>query len=167
MRKAVNDTLKRLYDSHSPALLLYARTWCRAPEDAIQEAFIELARQPNFPPEPVAWLFKTVRFRAINLNRGEQRRSRREQEVALNQPPFFVSTPQQWLDSTDLEDALKSLSQEQREIVIARIWGGLSFEQIAKLNGNSSSTVHRRYHESLEELKRILDGMPCEEVNHE
>lgn len=163
----MNETLKRLYELHAPALLLYARVRCRFPEDAIQEAFIDLARQSDFPPDPVAWLYQAVRFRAINLNRGEQRRIRREQEVALSKEGFFVSSPQQSIDTAELEEALKTLPEEQREIVIARIWGGLTFVQIAKLNGHSSSSVHRRYHEALEELKQKLDGIPCEKVSNE
>lgn len=45
----LNEDLKRIYDRHAAALKLYARTWCRAPEDALQEAMIELAKQPEFP----------------------------------------------------------------------------------------------------------------------
>lgn len=163
----MNESLKRLYERNAAALRLYARVWCRHPDDALQEAFIELARQAEMPPEPVAWLYQAVRFRSINLNRSELRRSRREQEVASAKDSFFVSTPQSLVDRSDLEDALKTLPEEQREIVIARIWGELTFEQIAELNGLSSSTVHRRYHEALEMLKRKLDGIPCEKVNNE
>lgn len=163
----MNETLKRLYERHAPALLLYARIWCRAPEDALQEAFIELARQQEFPPDPVAWLYQAVRFRAINWNRGEQRRTRREQEVAFAREAFFVAAPKQAVDAADLEQALAAIQQEQREIVVARVWGELTFEQIAKLNGLSSSTVYRRYREALEELKQKLDGIPCEEVSND
>ena len=162
---SVNETLRRLYEKHASALLLYARIWCRSPEDALQEALIDLASRSELPPDPVAWLYQAVRFKAINVNRGEQRRTRREQDVAFGKEPYFVSAPNQTIASGELEDALKALSEEQREIVIARIWGGLTFGQIAELNGQSSSSVHRRYHEALEILKRRLDGKPCEVSN--
>ena len=42
-------------------------------EDALQEALIELLRQDPVPADPAAWLFKTVRRRAMNLARGERR----------------------------------------------------------------------------------------------
>ncbi len=128
---------------------------------------IELARQEKLPPDPVAWLYQAVRFRAINLHRSEQRRSKREHEVASMQVPFFVSEPQQAIDSADLEKALKSVPELQRSIVIARIWGGLTFEQIAEMNELSSSTVHRRYHEAIEELKQTLEGVPCERFSND
>ena len=40
---------------------LYARQWCHAPDDALQEALIELLRQSPAPDNPVAWLYKTLR----------------------------------------------------------------------------------------------------------
>ena len=72
--RRLNEDLKRIYDRHVAALKLYARTWCRAPEDALQEAMIELAKQPEFPVEPVAWLYRAVRFRAMSQHRGERER---------------------------------------------------------------------------------------------
>lgn len=163
----MNETLNRLYEQHAAALLLYARVWCRVPDDALQEAFIDLSRRTELPPDPVAWLYKVVRFKAINLNRGEQRRKKREQEVASSKERFFVAESQGVIDSAELEQALKKLHQDQREIVVARIWGELTFEQIAELNGDSSSTVHRRYRAALAKLKLSLDGIPCREVGHE
>jgi len=48
------------------------------------------------------------------------------------------------------------LPMEQREIVIPRIWGGLTFDEIAALTGDSRTTVHRRYGEALETLREKL-----------
>ena len=160
----MSETLNRLYKQNGSALLLYARIWCRTPEDALQEAFIDLSRQSEFPPDPVAWLYQAVRFRAINLNRGERRRKNREQQIASDKEPFFVSTPEQFIDARELEQALRTLQNDQREIVVARIWGELTFEQISVINGISSSTVHRRYHEALKELKRNLESIIVEGV---
>ena len=153
----MNVSLKQLYEQHAPALRLYARTWCRSPDDALQEAMIELARQSELPLDPVAWLYRAVKFRAINLHRGEQRRHDRERTVADQREPFFVHDPASDLDASSIEAALQQLPEQNREIVVARIWGGLSFEQIAELTNLSSSSAHRRYRASLEELKQFLE----------
>jgi len=163
----VNEILKRLYEQHAPALLLYARIWCRFPEDALQEAMIELSHQTELPPDPVAWLYQAVRFRAINLHRGEQRRNKREREVALDRTPFFVDAMQYNTDAAELEVAMKALPEDLRGIVVARVWGGLTFEQIGQLNGGSSSGVHRRYHDALVKLKEQISGIPCRGSNNE
>ena len=153
----MNQQLQRLYERHAAALRLYARTWCRSPDDAVQEAMIELARQPELPVEPVPWLYQAVRFRAINLHRSERRRHEREQAVADQREPFFIQDPASDIDLAGLEAALEQLTDQNREIVVARIWGGLSFEQIANLTNLSSSSAHRHYRASLAELKQQLD----------
>ena len=155
--RRLNEPLKRLYDRHASALRLYARTWCRSPDDALQEAMIELASQSEMPSEPVAWLYRAVRFRAINLHRSERRRHEREQVVADQKEPFFIRDPSTDIDIAELETALQRLTEPNREIVVARVWGGLSFQQIADLTHLSSSSVHRHYRDSLEELKQYLD----------
>ena len=43
----------------------------------------------------------------------------------------------------ELEPMLAELPRLEREIVVARIWGELSFEQIAELVERSTSAVHR------------------------
>ena len=38
---------------------------------------------------------------------------------------------------------------EQREVIVAQLWGGLTFEQVGELMGSSSSTAHRLYQAGL------------------
>jgi len=56
-----------------------------------------------------------------------------------------------------LMKSLDALPMEQREVVIARIWGGLTFDEIAALTGDSRTTVFRRYGEALEVLREKLE----------
>jgi len=44
---------------------------------------------------------------------------------------------------------LESLDLEYREIIVAKIWGGLTFEEIAAMTGSSRSGVHRKYQEGI------------------
>ena len=57
----------------------------------------------------------------------------------------------------EFESALAGLPPLEREIVVARIWGRLSFAQIAELVEQSSSAVHRRYKRALAELRTVLN----------
>ena len=56
--------------------------------------------------------------------------------------------------------ALGRLPDEQRAVIVARIWGGLTFEEVAEAVGCSASAAHRRYHAGLEALRERL-GEPC------
>jgi RNA polymerase sigma-70 factor (ECF subfamily) len=149
----------RLIDAHGPALLLYARQWCRAPEDIVQEALLKLVglRQP--PREVVPWLYRVVRNRAIDARRVAERRQRRE-AAAARPEGWFVEAEVDGLDAASAVAALERLPLDQREIIVARLWGGLSFEQIADLAGCSASTAFRRFDAGIARLRQEM-GVPC------
>ena len=47
---------------------------------------------------------------------------------------------------------------EQREAIVARLWGGLSFEQIAEVTGCATSTAFRWFSAGIETLRKELDA---------
>jgi RNA polymerase sigma-70 factor (ECF subfamily) len=154
------EQLGRLIDAHAAALVLYARQWCASPEDVVQEAFVKLAARAS-PPDPVLpWMYRVVRNGALSARRAEERRRRHETHAAANRPAWFVSGEESGLDTSAVTQALAGLPLEQREIVIARLWGGLTFEQIATLTGQSVSSAHRLYHAGLTSLRERLH-VPC------
>ncbi len=154
------ETLKRLLDRHGGPLVLYARQWCDSPEDVLQESLIRLMRLEKPPDNPVGWVYRAVRNGAISAARTRARRKRREMAVAETGKPWFEPTEGERLDALAATRALEGLSIEQRETIVARLWGGLSFDQIAKLTGTSTSTAHRRYKSGLAALRQKL-GASC------
>ena len=154
------DFLSQLLDNHSAALVLYARQWCVVPEDVVQEAFLKLATQRSPPEQPVAWLYRVVRNGALSAQRSQRRRQIHEQSAAAESPTWFVPDESDELDVEAATAALATLPLEQREIIVAHLWGGLTFEQIAELTGLSSSTAHRHYTAGLMTLRDRL-GVPC------
>jgi RNA polymerase sigma-70 factor (ECF subfamily) len=149
------ELLGRLLDEQGGALALYAAQWSDAPDDCVQEALIELAAQPRVPASPVAWLFRVVRNRAISQFRSARRRERREQLAFRLRPKD--GEQDEPLAADELAAAIESLPDELREVVVARTWGGLNFEQIAELAGCSTSTAHRRYEAGLIALREKLE----------
>jgi RNA polymerase sigma factor (sigma-70 family) len=151
------EQLGRLFDAHAAALTLYARSWCSRPEaeDAVQEAFAKLAAQRLIPDQPAAWLYRVVRNGAIAASRSFWRRRRRE-AVASRPETLFASTDD-GIDARDASKLLDDLDPETRAIVVARIWGGLTFDEVAKLQGCSLTTAHRRYQDGLKRLHERLE----------
>jgi RNA polymerase sigma-70 factor (ECF subfamily) len=149
----------RLVDAHGPALILYARQWCDAPEDVVQDAFLKLIVLPQSPCEVVPWLYRVVRNGALDHGKTSRRRSRREQKAARPER-WFVEPAVEGLDAESAVAALQRLPLEQREIIVARLWGGLSFEQIAGLAACSASTAFRRFSAGIDTLREEL-GVPC------
>ena len=153
------DRLAFLIDRYAAALELYARQWCALPEDVVQEAFVKLARQSVEPRQPGAWLYRVVRNAAISAGRSTRRRLQHEAEAAIR-TPWFTTDPSARLDSQAVTDELAGLPLEQREVIVAHLWGGLTFDQIAELISTSPATAFRRYTAGLTDLRRRLEK-PC------
>lgn len=151
--------LADLLASHGAALALFARQWCDGPEDAVQDAFCKLVRQSAPPGDPVAWLFRVVRTTAIDRGRAERRRAKRERAAARPER-WFAEPAVDGLDARAAVAALEALPGEQREVIVARLWGGLTLERIAGALGCSPATAHRRYEAGIAALRERL-GVTC------
>ncbi|MBN2292907.1 MAG: sigma-70 family RNA polymerase sigma factor [Pirellulales bacterium] len=154
--------LERLLAEHGGPLVLLARQLSTTPEDVVQEALLELVRQEPPPENPIGWIYRVVRNRAISSARRASRRSRHEQTASFRGEPWFRPNDREGLDVDAATEALQKLPLEQRETLVARLWGGLSFVEIADLTGTSSSTAQRRYQAGLVALRERL-GIECPE----
>jgi RNA polymerase sigma-70 factor (ECF subfamily) len=148
-----------LVDRFGPPLILYARQWCRTPEDVVQDAFLKLValRQPPHQVQP--WLYRVVRNAALDAAKIERRREQRE-SAAARPARWFVEPEIDGLDAESAIVALERLPLDQREVIVARLWGGLKFEEIAAVAGCSVSTAFRRYEAGIDALREEL-GVPC------
>src|SRR5262245_3710055 len=150
------EELGRLFREHAPALYLYARQWRMDDEDIIQDAFVKLAQQSP-PPEPILpWLYRVVRNEALQAGRSAARRRRRESRAGTAE--IWFDTVGDVIDGREATRLLAELPIEQRELIVARVWGGLKFEELAELAGCSLPTAHRRYEAGLAALREIMEG---------
>ena len=153
------DLLAKLLDEHRPALLLYARQWCDdTADDVVQEAFWELIRQHKLPDAMVPWLYRVVRNRAISAGRSARRRGKYETAAAERRAEWFWPDPGAGVDAQAAQRALEALPVAQREVVVARLWSGMSFEEIAALTGTSLTTAHRTYYAALQVIRQTLNS---------
>lgn len=148
--------LGRCFDRHAGVLVLLARQWCGTPEDVVQEAFLKLSTATPIPNNPAAWLFRVVRNAAISAGRSERRRGKHEARHGQTHPDWFVHDPAQRLDADAAVTAMQQLPLVERELMIAHLWGGLTFEEIAEVMSTSSSTAHRLYSKGLAQLRVLL-----------
>jgi DNA-directed RNA polymerase specialized sigma24 family protein len=66
------------------------------------------------------------------------------------------------IESGEAEAALAALPQEQREIVVLRIWADLGFAQIAELTDAPLSSVYDRYRAALSAMRKLLEPESCD-----
>jgi RNA polymerase sigma factor (sigma-70 family) len=156
------ERLTRVIGERAAALVLYARQWLDAAsaDDAVQEALVALLGQRRPPHNPIAWIYRAVRNAAIDQVRSTSRRRRREQTVAFERQELFESRAETRIDAAVAEEWLEQLSPELREVVVLRIWGDITFGEIAVIMDLGISTVHDRYKTALGELRSALE-QPC------
>lgn len=160
---------RRWFHEHGPKLLLCARQWthCAADaEDVVQDAFVRYwRRQRGLGGEPIALLLTSIRRAATDRARRDRRRDVREQaagaessDVSWFEPPADGDERQPLLAA-----ALRRLPEAQREVLVLKIWGELTFEQIGGRLDISPHTAASRYRYALEALRKELTTLACHE----
>lgn len=151
-------------DEHGAALLLLARQWvaCGADaEDVVQEAFVRFWRSRERVAQPAAYLYACVKHCALDWQRGRRRQSRREEATARPETETMFAGPiEQNERRAAIEGALTMLPEAQREVLVMKIWGGLSFVQIAEALAISPNTAASRYRYALARLREQLAQEP-------
>ncbi|MEO8440539.1 MAG: sigma-70 family RNA polymerase sigma factor [Spartobacteria bacterium] len=150
---------KTCFRELGPALLLFARRWTNSraeAEDIVQDAFVRFWRRQH-SIENRALLYAAVRSAALDRLRSAQRRARREAAVALESDPHIEPQFAEMHESEQpLAAAVGRLPDEQREVVILKIWNELTFAEIAEVLEISQNTAASRYRYALGALRETL-----------
>jgi RNA polymerase sigma-70 factor (ECF subfamily) len=163
-----DESWKDWFERHGPKLLLCARQWTRSladAEDVVQDAFVRFwRRQRQLGGPPQALLITSLRRAATDLARRNARRGAREERAGggLESTEPIFETPLEGDDRRHaIESALRQLPAEQREVLVLKIWGDLTFEQIAAQLGIPPNTAASRYRYALAALRETLTAADC------
>jgi len=171
-------TPEEIYDRYGEKMFHYAALRLGSledTEDVLQETFARLSRYAirwSFIRNPKAFVFKVLRNETNRFLRGKISRPSTVGFDILNEhqsdcpigenanPAFSLQTaiadsPGETL-SVKAATALSSLPDEQREVVILKIFQGMSFKEIAAVCGLSINTAASRYRYALEKLRTEL-----------
>jgi RNA polymerase sigma-70 factor, ECF subfamily len=131
-------------------------------EDVVQEAFLRFWPSRHKAIDPVAYLYGHVRQCAQDWQRQNRRRARREEMAA--QSERAESSVFEAIENNErkriIEATMQTLSAEQREVVVMKIWGELTFPQIAAVLGVPTDTAASRYRYALQNLAKQLVPEP-------
>ena len=151
--------LGELYDRHARAayrLLLAMLGSPQDAEDALSEVFLRAARRDvRQIRAPRAYLLASARNQAISM----LRRRKRETPLDASHYRFFETDgmdPEQALQAQRIEAALRELPPQQREVVVLKVYEGLTFAEIAAVTRTRPNTVASRYRYAVEKLRRRL-----------
>jgi RNA polymerase sigma factor (sigma-70 family) len=139
-----------LRELHDPALA----------EDATQIVFLILARKaPNLmlSQSLAGWLFITARFTAIDLRRREQRRREIEAQLEKQQRDNLRYEDVAWgFIDPNLNDALMSLGQIDRQAVLLRFFDQQTFKEVGEHLSLTEAAAERRVSRALVKMRRQL-----------
>jgi len=159
---ATDENWKTCFAQLAPGLLLFARQWARSPadaEDIVQEAFVRFWRKHHDIANR-GLLYATVRSIALDFLRRDSRRARRESmaiaDIDQTVPPTFEIEDE---SQRQLVAALDLLPNEQREVLVMKIWNELTFAEIASTLEISQNTAASRYRYALATLKKNLPSV--------
>lgn len=125
-------------------------------EDAVQIAFCGLFQLATRPLNLEAYVFRTVRNAAL-----AQRRGRPISELADEWFLFEPGAgPAEQAENEEFKRmvaaAMKNLSDDERETVVAHLYAALTFRQVAAVREVSINTVTSWYRRGMEKLRQEL-----------
>lgn len=156
--------------TQGPRLLLFARQQARREheaEDILQDALVKLVRKvesgalPRIPECWAAYVYKVIHSLAINYGKKTDLRLIREGEAYM-ESEHIENSP--WLQSEsdldalkkDIETRLRDMPSKFSEVVILRIWGDLTFREIAETLDIPLNTVTSRYRYGIAHLRKSV-----------
>ena len=156
-----------LYDRHARAAYSLAYRMMgerQAAEDLVQEAFLKLWRgASSYRPERGSvrsWLLTMVHNLAIDQLRSSASRRRMQERVEATAPRFLPSEAfkESWRNAQreQIKEALKTLPQEQVEVLELAYFGGYTRKEIAGLLGLPLGTVKSRMRLGLKKMRGLL-----------
>ncbi len=152
-------TFQQKVEAAIPALRRYARALTRdadIADDLVQDTLVRALRSEHlFEGEEIrSWLYTIL----TNLNRNRLRAlARRPALVPIddNDAPEFAGPE---AGGRDIERALALLVEEQRTALLLVVLEGLSYREVAEVQGVPIGTVMSRLARARAQIKTYLDG---------
>jgi RNA polymerase sigma-70 factor (ECF subfamily) len=153
--------LEAALDQHEGALLRYAASLVgrTAARDVVQDTFLTLCRTS---PERVAgrlapWLFVVCKHHALQtLRKGRRLAPLDDEEIAPEGEPWRRVEAQPSVKQ--IEALIDQLPDKQRQAVILKFSGGLSYKEIADVMGVSVTHVGVLLHTALSKVRATLEA---------
>ncbi|KAF1051816.1 MAG: ECF RNA polymerase sigma factor SigW [Stenotrophomonas maltophilia] len=177
-RQGDSGAFATLYERHRLGLYRFLLGLCGdvgQAEEVFQDTWMSLIRSDSQPASASfkTWLYQIGRNRLIDhwrrSGRHEQARESFDEQLHGDALPGEALDPLGELslsrERERLEQALRSLPDEQREVFLLRAHGELELQEIAELTHTPAETVKSRLRYALQKLRRLLtDSAATEEV---
>jgi RNA polymerase sigma-70 factor (ECF subfamily) len=153
------STFHRDIEVAIPALRRYARALTRDAEtadDLVQDTLVRALRSEHLfhGGDVRSWLYTIL----TNLNRNRLRSLSRRPSIASIDDNDVLDAPSSEGGARDIERALASLVDDQRVALLLVVLEGLSYREVAEVQGVPIGTVMSRLSRARAQIKAYLDG---------
>jgi len=156
--------LERLYEQHAHALYRFALALVGSAEDAedaVQEVFVRIARDPARLERVIelrCYLFTATRNAAYGILRRRQRAGRLDDALRTELTGSLQAVDSGGsVDAASVFRAFAQLPVDQREVLVLKVFDGMTFKEIAGTLGVSQNTAASRYRYGIAKLRRALE----------
>lgn len=128
-------------------------------EDLTQETFIKFFESKDYHSigKEMAYLYTIARNLCIDYFRKQKDELIADLPAKIQEMPESRDKVESIVDRVSIEQALDSLTADEREAVVLRFSGELSVEDIAKTMDISRFAVRRRISSALEKLRKEME----------
>jgi len=154
-RASLDRAAERCYRERATHLYGYARRLgldSPAAEEAVQEGFTRLLREPLVPADPAAWLFRTIHNLAVDRHRDTSRRLRAIPAVAAE----VVGETDADLDAAAVWAEVNRLAERQRAAIYLRYRADLDYAAIGRVLDITESGARADVFRALERLRERM-----------
>ncbi len=158
----------RIYDSLAPTLLGYLRAQGAPDPDGISgEVFCQLVRDlDRFEGDEAgfrSWVFVMVHHRLVDDVRRRKRRPEapisRETLAMVQDPENVEAQVMNRATESELRGLLDGLTSPQRDVLLLRVFAGLTLEEVADLMGRRIGAVKALQRRGLEALRQEISRL--------
>ncbi len=149
--------LTTLFEARKEQLYIAAIAITRdraAAEDAVLDALLAVSELKQHPDNLEAYVFRSVRNKALHQHK---RAARFQSDAALS---TFIDTSDQSADkqifTAQILKHLEDLENNQQQVLIMKLFGDLTFHEIAEITASNPNTVASWYRRGLTALKEAL-----------
>lgn len=148
-----------LYDRYERRLHGYVRRMSGADrvDDLFQDILLTVLRDRTYDPAKgrfAAWLFMVARNRCLAEQRRETSREALRDQARVHLEPAAPPAPD--ADSTRVHAAIAALPEPQRQLLLLKQVGELTYREIAELLGVAEGTIKSRLHAATVAFRRAL-----------
>jgi RNA polymerase sigma-70 factor, ECF subfamily len=160
------EALAEIYRRHSGAVFGLARRVLgdqSMAEEVVQEVFLSLWRQPErYDPDRGtlrSYLLALTHGRSVDIVRSESARQRREERESRLRAESGYDLEREVLDlalADRVRDALSTLREEERQAIQLAYFGGHTYREVARMQGDPEGTVKTRIRMGLRNMRAVL-----------